>query len=85
MHPQIREDTKQVLADQLLVERLPDGHWARETLITLIFFGVYRIAFYRRWRFVTSAQYTEILKEAEAPYAAERPQGDHHEAEPRST
>ena len=66
MNKRFREDTKQVLADQLLVERLPDGHWARGTLLILIFYGVYRITWYRRWGFVTSAQYTEILKEAEA-------------------
>lgn len=72
MNPCMREDTRQVLSDQYLVESLPDEHWAREILITLIQYGVIRIGYYRKQRHMSSAQYTKIQREAEAPYAAQR-------------
>lgn len=69
MNKFFREDVRQVICDQLLVERLPDNHWARGMLLVLIQVGVIRVEFYLKQRHMTGLDYFEILEEVEAAYA----------------
>lgn len=68
MNNLFREDVKQVLADELLVERLPEHHWAKDALKPHIQLGVIRVEFYLKQRHMTGLEFFEILEEVEAQY-----------------
>lgn len=84
MNKLFREDVRQVLSDQKLVEKLSDDHWAKGLLLVLIQVGVIRVEFYLKQRHMTPADYTEILREVEATYAERTTgygdEGLHHRA-----